>query len=299
MFRFVDPKVDIAFKKIFGDSKTPQVLISFLNAVLEKDIVEITILNPYQVPRLEGFKVTVLDVKAKDKNDNEFIVEMQANPYYYFDRRALNYMSNAYANQVKEGVDYKNHKPVYFIGVLNFNYFKSKQYLSKHLIINQETGNQDISLFELYFIELKKFKILETDLKNDLEKWIYFIKEIGKLDKAPDILLEIPEIKTAIDNATTFAWSPEELDFYKKWREAEYQEATMNEMLEISTRALLEKDKQILEKDNVISENIKALSEKDNSLKKAVLKLKSLGISEKEIAETLNITIETITKLTN
>lgn len=285
MFCFVDPKVDIAFKKIFGDSKTPQVLISFLNAVLEKDIIEITIMNPYQVPRLEGFKVTVLDVKAKDKDNNEFIVEMQANPYYYFDRRALNYMSNAYANQVKEGVDYKNHKPVYFIGVLNFNYFKSKQYLSKHLIINQETGKQDINLFELYFIELKKFKILEADLKNVLEKWIYFIKEIGQLEKAPDILLEIPEIKTAIDNATTFKWSPDELDFYKKWKEAEYKEASMNEMLEMQANALAEKDR--------------ALYEKDNSLKNAIFKLRSLGISEKEIAETLNITVEIIAKLTN
>lgn len=278
MLRFVDPKVDIAFKKIFGDSKTPQVLISFLNAVLEKDIVSIEIMNPYQVPRLEGFKVTVLDVKAKDSNDNEFIVEMQANPYYYFDRRALNYMSNAYANQIKEGIDYQNHKPVYFIGVLNFNHFKSQHYVSKHLIINQETGKQEINLFELYFIELKKFRIAEKDLQTILEKWIYFIKEIGKLDKAPDILVAVPEIKLAIDNAAMFAWTPEELDFYKKWREAEYQEATLNEML-------LEKDKQLLEK--------------DKSLKKAILKLRSLGISEKEIAETLNITVEIIAKLTN
>ena len=137
----------------------------------------------------------------------------------------------------------------------------------------------------MYFIELKKFRIAEKDLQTILEKWIYFIKEIGKLDKAPDILVAVPEIKLAIDNAAMFAWTPEELDFYKKWREAEYQEATLNEMLETSTRALLEKDKQILEK--------------DKSLKNAILKLRSLGISEREIAETLNITIEIITKLTN
>jgi NMD protein affecting ribosome stability and mRNA decay len=89
-----------------------------------------------------------------------------------------------------------------------------------------------------------------------------------------------------------FAWTPEELDFYKKWREAEYQEATLNEML-------LEKDKQLLEKDNVISEKDNVISEKDNSLRKAILKLRSLGISEREIAETLNITVEIIAKLTN
>ena len=50
---FVNPKNDIAFKKIFGNEKKKEILISFLNAVLDLksafEIQTIDILNPYQI----------------------------------------------------------------------------------------------------------------------------------------------------------------------------------------------------------------------------------------------------------
>lgn len=79
--KFVDPKNDMAFQRIFGDEKHTSVLISLLNAVLElegeKAIEAVEILNPFQTPRLEYWKHTVLDVRARDKRGIRFIVEMQ------------------------------------------------------------------------------------------------------------------------------------------------------------------------------------------------------------------------------
>ncbi|MEM6700936.1 MAG: PD-(D/E)XK nuclease family transposase, partial [Bacteroidota bacterium] len=63
---YVDPKVDIAFKKIFGDEKRKHILISLLNAVMDKGIVEVDIVNPYQIPKLPELKYTILDIRAKD-----------------------------------------------------------------------------------------------------------------------------------------------------------------------------------------------------------------------------------------
>jgi len=78
---FVDPKNDIAFKKIFGDSSKTEILVSFLNAVLElpSPIASLKIATPYQTPQIEELKYTSLDVKAVDSNGREFIVEMQEN----------------------------------------------------------------------------------------------------------------------------------------------------------------------------------------------------------------------------
>ncbi len=73
---FVDPKVDIDFKKIFGDEQRKHVLISLLHAVMAKDMVEVEILNPYQVPKIPELKFTILDIKAKDIRGREFMVEM-------------------------------------------------------------------------------------------------------------------------------------------------------------------------------------------------------------------------------
>jgi predicted transposase/invertase (TIGR01784 family) len=79
--KFADPKNDVAFKKIFGDEKHKEVLISFLNSILdfkdEKTIVDVTLNNTYQLSQIEELKDTILDIKAKNQNGEEFIIEMQ------------------------------------------------------------------------------------------------------------------------------------------------------------------------------------------------------------------------------
>ena len=48
--RFINPKVDYAFKKIFGSEQSKEILISFLNAIIydgEKTIKHLTIVNPF------------------------------------------------------------------------------------------------------------------------------------------------------------------------------------------------------------------------------------------------------------
>mgnify|MGYP003863893687 FL=1 len=76
--KFADVKNDIAFPKIFGNQNKKEVLISFLNAVLDFEgkhkITDVTILNPYQLPKFRDRKATIIDVKAKDQSDREFIV---------------------------------------------------------------------------------------------------------------------------------------------------------------------------------------------------------------------------------
>lgn len=56
---FINPKTDFAFKKIFGSSQSKEILISFLNGLLyqgNSTIQDLTILDPYQAPRIEGVK---------------------------------------------------------------------------------------------------------------------------------------------------------------------------------------------------------------------------------------------------
>ena len=79
--KFADPKNDIAFRKIFGDENKKQILISFLNNLLNfagtnKEIIDITITDPYQVPRLKDLKQSILDIKALDKRNIHYIIEM-------------------------------------------------------------------------------------------------------------------------------------------------------------------------------------------------------------------------------
>jgi len=114
--KFVDPKTDIAFKKIFGNEAHKSILIEFLNEMLELEypIENVEILNSYQPPKFEGMKNTSLDVKAKDSSEREFIVEMQVAKEAWFSQRAIYYSSKAYSQQLSIGENYHKLKPDIF-----------------------------------------------------------------------------------------------------------------------------------------------------------------------------------------
>jgi hypothetical protein len=76
-FIFVDPRNDVAFRKIFGDENKKEILISFLNNILEfsgtvKEIMDITIQNPYQVPKLKVLKMDIFCQECRQyENDSQ------------------------------------------------------------------------------------------------------------------------------------------------------------------------------------------------------------------------------------
>lgn len=218
--RFVDPKNDVAFKKIFGDEQHKEILISFLNAVLDlkgtQEIADIEILNPYQAPRLELLKYTLLDLKAVDQRGVTFIVEMQVEEIEGYKKRFQYYAAKAYASQIERGEEYVKLNQVIFIGILNFTAFESKHYLSRHLLLNLETKDQELSDIEFNFIELPKFKKQEQELTTLLDKWIYFIKYAGRLEVLPENT-NSPALQSAYAVAERFRWSKEELEVYDYW----------------------------------------------------------------------------------
>ena len=203
--KFADPKNDIAFKKIFGDENKTEVLISFLNSILEfedtKQIKSLTILNPYQIPQLKDYKNTVLDIKAKNEDNEEFIVELQKKNLHNFAKRSLYYTSKAYISQLPKNNDYNQLKKVYFIGIVNFEIFETEDYISRHLILDQKTLKQELKDFEFTFIELPKFNKQLNELNSTLDKWIYFIKHAQDLTMIPKEFENITEFKEAFEIA--------------------------------------------------------------------------------------------------
>ena len=215
--KFVDVKNDIAFRKIFGNEHKKVILISFLNAVLglegQNRVKEVILLNPFQLPRIAGEKSSIIDVRATDEKGATFIVEMQIAEPSGFDKRVLYYTSKDYAGQINIGEEYPKLRPVYFIGVLDFNYFSGKNYLSSHLIIDEETGECVFKDLKFRFIELRKFNKNANELKNIIDKWTYFIKNADELEVMPSDV-DDEGLKEAYEEAAQHNWSREEYDAY-------------------------------------------------------------------------------------
>ena len=243
--KFVDPKTDIAFKKIFGNDAHKSILIEFLNEILELDapIVSVTINNAYQVPRLKGLKETTLDVKATDKLKREFIVEMQVEKESAFVKRAVYYSSKSYSQQLKKAEKYHLLKPVIFLGILNFSIFEHDDVISRHLILNKKTQQHDLKDLEFNFIELRKFTKSESELETPADKWIYFLQHADDLDRVPENT-NIPALKEAYEVAAQHTWTREELDIYEaqEFKNAINENVIQTAMMDgIAKGAMLEK----------------------------------------------------------
>jgi len=216
--QFADIKNDIAFRKIFGNENKTEILISFLNAVLKMEgnrkITWVEILNPYQLPIVLGAKSTILDVKAKDKSGNEYIVEMQVTDKIGFAKRVVYYSAKSYSAQLNAGENYYQLKPTIFIGILNFVFLEGDNYLSRHLILDAETQEHKLKDLDFNFIELPKFNKTEKELQTLVEKWVYFIKNAENLTVIP-AGLDDEGLKSAYTEADRHTWKKEDLEAYQ------------------------------------------------------------------------------------
>ncbi|KIE04872.1 putative transposase [Candidatus Jidaibacter acanthamoeba] len=246
--KYLDPKNDIAFKKIFGSEKNKDIVVHFLNDILGKTgegkIKEVSFLNPVQIPEIAVKKQSIIDVLCTDESGVQYIVEMQVAKVRGFEKRAQYYAAKAYSNQMNSGEEYGSLKEVIFLAIVDFVMFPDKEgYKSEHVILDKASYENDLKDFSFTFIELPKFKKDRVeDLKTHEEKWCYFFKHsknpenIEKLIKSSDNV-----ISKAYDALLSHHWSDQELNAYEQVtkanldalaREAQVKEEAMAEGME-------------------------------------------------------------------
>ncbi len=226
--KFLNPKNDIAFKKIFGSEKNKDILIHFINDILglsgNEQVIEVEFLPTVQEPEIASKKQSILDVLCKDGAGVQYIIEMQVDPLQGFEKRAQYYAAKAYCRQTdrgkKESGMYKNLKKIVFIAIADCLLFPNKRgYKSRHYITDEETRENDLKDFSFTFIELTKFPKKKGDkLDNIVEKWCYFFKyaEDTSEEELKEIIGNDAIIGRAYEALNQFNWSEEELVAYEQ-----------------------------------------------------------------------------------
>ena len=239
MSRYLDPRADVVFKKIFSDN--PHLMISFLNAILplpdDAQIVELKTLSPEQVPDLPIFKRTIADVRCRDAQGRHFIVEMQMEWSNSFRQRLLFSAGQALVKQLKKGEDYHLIQPVYGLGLLaeNFDPDPEHWYHYYELVNQAKKIPERIEHLQLLFIELQKFPIKSKAEKQLRILWLRFLREINENTTVVDpVLLSIPEISEAIDLSEQMAYTPGELQTYDSyWDQVSRDKTLLNDALRL------------------------------------------------------------------
>ena len=109
MAKFINPFTDIGFKRIFGQEINKDLLLDFLNSLLEgeRKVKNITLLDKEQLPEYENDRGLTYDIYCTDENGEQFIVEMQNQGHLNFKDRTVYYLSQAIARQGKKGKIWK------------------------------------------------------------------------------------------------------------------------------------------------------------------------------------------------
>jgi len=228
----VNPRVDLAFKKIFGIEENKDLLISLINSIVDKadQVTNIKLLNPYNERSFKKDKLSVLDIKAEGHDGKKFNIEIQVSDEADYDKRALYYWAKLYTSQLESGTDYSTLDKVIGIHILNFTSIpEMEDYHNVFHIKDRKKGRICFRDFELHTIELNKFtdglgdgiEGLVSKIKNMLDIWSAFLTKHDLLDS--DNLAEnfnIPELKKAIGVLKIMNFSPEEREEYEdrlKW----------------------------------------------------------------------------------
>ena len=222
MAKYLDPKADLTFKKIFGEHKN--LVISLLNALLplkdDERVESIEYWPAEKIPdRTEAEKYSIVDVCCKDNKNREFIVEMQMTWTESFKKRVLLNASKAYVAQTEKSMAYQSLQPVYALNFVNAKFLEDvDDYYHYYHLVHDKYTDQVIDGLHLVFVELPKFKPTTFSEKKMKVLWLRFLTEINeKTKEVPAELLENAEVNEALEIVEIAAFSDEEMRAYDKF----------------------------------------------------------------------------------
>ncbi|MFV0346258.1 MAG: Rpn family recombination-promoting nuclease/putative transposase [Bacteroidales bacterium] len=303
--RYLDPKNDLVFKRIFGEH--PELVKSLLNALMPleegQQIDKVEYLTPEMVPEIPGLKDSIVDVRCVDNRGRHFIVEMQMLWTPSFQARVLFNASKAFVRQLDRGRKYASLQPVYALSLVDDIFVKgSEDFYHHYSIVNIVEPEQKLEGLEFVFIELPKFKPEHFRDKRMAVLWLRFLTEIKDgAESVPQGLTAENEIVKALEILQESAFSKNELGVYERIWDKISTERTL-----VSERTLLAREEALREGREEGRAEGRAEGREEGvdiglvkGFKQIVDYMESQGRSLGEISEMTGLSIDEIEKLLN
>lgn len=226
MCHYINPFIDFGFKKLFGTEANKDILISFLNAVIEDTadpILDLFPKNVEQIGEFNGDKTCYFDVYCQTANGRRFIVEMQNSWEVFFKDRTLYYAARAIQEQGVKGDPTKRENAenmeitktkkwnyrlseVYVIALMNFNFprkeYQADDYYHRIMLTDLNDNHVFYDKLTLIYLEMPKVGNAKLDMSRPLDRWLRVLYKLWGEEDCP------PELDEPI--------------FQKLYREAEY-----------------------------------------------------------------------------
>ena len=229
--KYLDPKADLTFKKIFGNH--PARLISLLNALLplseEEQIHEIKYLPTELVPENNSYRYAITNILCTDAKSNKFCVVIRIEWSDAFQQRVQFLASELYVNPAIKQVKYFAQYPTYSLNLINDIFaHDTPDFIHNYRIVHDKDSNKVIEGLHFTFIELPKFTPHSIADKRMMVLWLRFLTEINSNTKEiPSDLLNDPEIGKAVEDLEVSGFTDAELRAYDKFWDSVSVERTL------------------------------------------------------------------------
>ena len=217
---------DYFVRYLLGSIGNEDILENIVNCVLIdsgfEEVHNLEIINPHNLPENINLKESVLDVKAKTKDNKKIIIEIQLSENIDFVKRIYYYISKNIVSELNENESYDIISKVISINFVNFNMDFNDEGKAHRCFKLIDTQNHNVSLdiIQMHIIEIPRFiKILNNSNTDDIKKnkilsWIEFFT-VKDLDKVKEKLKELNNIMPkVIDKYERFISSEKEMEVY-------------------------------------------------------------------------------------
>lgn len=310
--RYAELLCDFMFKRLFGSEANKDVLIGFLNMILDDhEIVDVDFI-PNEHPGLtEEDRKVIFDISCRCKDGETLIIEMQKGYQKNFRKRALYYTTYPINEQARNARDLfvrekaegnedarfnwdYDLKPVTVVAILNFRFrhtdeWPEDRYRSSYRLREDSSHEVMDDVLRFVFLELGRFNKRMWELDGVFDKWMYLLKHIHEMVEIPkefnDSLFTRLFMLSEIDNFTA-----EEYEQYVKSLES------MGDYQNIINTAVEEAEKRGMEKglEKGLEKGRKEGHE-EGSMEKSIeiaVKLMAAGMSKEEAAAFVGISVE-------
>ena len=292
MAKYLDPKADVTFKKVFGEHKN--LVMSLLNALLPLDegkkIESIEYMTPEMVPETPLGKSTIVDVRCGETGGRKFIVEMQMEWFPDFRQRVLLNSAKAYVRQLPKGDNYQMLQPVYSLSLVNHTFEPELDgYYHYYHLVHDLRSDKVLDGLHLVFVELPKFKAKNFTEKKMQVLWLRFLTEIDPdgADEVSQDLLDNPQTGEALEIVRESGLNDAERAAYDGFWDRVSIEATKKAYMD---RAFAERDAAMAERDAAV-EMLR------NDKLQTARNLKAMNLTDAQIAAATGLSAAEIGKL--
>jgi len=227
---YADLKNDVVFRKVFGQH--PRVLAGLLNDLLDRSddrtIVEIEYLPGEQVPLAMGLKLSILDVRCREKGGATFIVEMQVLHVTGFLNRVVYNACKAYVGALKKGAAYGELVDVVAVSICDFILWSDAErdaaglarvpLVSRWSMAEQASGARALGQVQYVFMELPKLGEQVPDSANT--RWAALFAHAQDIEPRHMVGVPLSDAqREALELAREETFTPAEHDAIERARE--------------------------------------------------------------------------------